>query len=200
MFFRPEFIGADPVNGNLLQDFPFFSHLNTPFISLEKNEVDLFTDIIGRIQHEYEDEHTYSREIIKNYLHILFLKAKQNYPDPASQPANGVSRELEIYDTFKQLVHSHFSEIKSVQEYAERMHLTPKHLSETVKKISGKSALELIHQTQVNHAKALLRQTSKTVSEIAWELSFENPEYFSVFFKRLTGESPSQFRIYGEIS
>ncbi len=103
-------------------------------------------------------------------------------------------RDREIFDEFSTLIQHHFMEWKTVRDYAKKLHITPKHLSETIKNVSGQSALSHIHQVQVNHAKALLRQTPKTISEIAYDLNFENPEYFSVFFKRLNGESPSQYR------
>lgn len=195
IFFKPEFIGSTSGNRQFLNDFPFFSHLNAPFISLENQEADFYSDIIQKILGEYKNNDIHSRDIIRKYLDILLMKARQLYPQTGSFLQNHVpSREREIYEEFSELVQNHFLEIKSVQEYANRIHLSPKHLSETIKKVSGKSALEVIHQAQLNHAKALLRQTPKTVSEIAYDLSFDNPEYFSVFFKRLTGKSPSAFR------
>lgn len=194
IFFKPEFIDADLANTHFLKNFPFFSHLNSPAISLNISEASLLADIIQKIKHEYDTHGIYSKEIIKNYLHILFLKAKEFYSFPSSSLKN-TGRKQQIYEEFSELVQNHFLELRSVQEYAERIHLSPKHLSETIKKVSGKSALEVIHQAQLNHAKALLKQTSKTISEVAYALNFDNPEYFSVFFKRLSGESPSQFRI-----
>ena len=193
ILFKPEFIQADSANGSFLKDFPFFNHLNSPSVTLEENDVDLFINIIRNIKHEHDSGSTLSTQIIRHYLNVLFLKAKQNYPHIANK-AKIVSREQEIYDEFKWLVHMHSLELKSVQAYADKMHITSKYLSETIKKVSGESALEFIHKTKLRHAKALLCQTSKTVSEIAYELNFENPEYFSVFFKRLSGKSPSKYR------
>ncbi|SHF09188.1 AraC-type DNA-binding protein [Fodinibius roseus] len=194
MFFKPEFIHANPANNTFLKDFPFFSHLNPPVISLNNDEIDLLADIIRKLKYEYDTRSVFSKEIIKNYLNILFLKAKELYSSPSNRYKN-TSRNQQIYDEFRWLVQQHFLELTSVRAYADEMHLTPKYLSETVKDVSGQGALDIIHQTQLNHAKALLRQTPKTVKEVAYALNFDNPEYFSVFFKRLSGESPSQFRI-----
>jgi AraC-like DNA-binding protein len=161
---------------------------------LEKNDVAYFNDIIRKIQYEYDHYNEFSKDIIKNYLNILFLKAKKNYHQPTDH-LNAISREQEIYNEFESLVQKHFLELTSVKAYADKIYVSPKHLSETVKKVSGQSALQIIHKAQLNYAKALLLQTSKNISEIAYELNFENPDYFSVFFKRLTGKSPLQFRI-----
>lgn len=194
IFFKPEFIRSYPKNSRFLNDYPYFSHLNTPFIALEKKETAFYSDLIKKILFEYNSNGIYSRTIIRNYLNILLLKAGELYSGRPALRKSGMTRDREIYEQFSHLVQTDFLQSKSVHTYAEKMHITPKHLSETIKKISGRSALELIHQTQVNYAKALLRQTPKTVSEIAYDLNFENPEYFSVFFKRLTGISPSKFR------
>ena len=108
--------------------------------------------------------------------------------------SNGISREQEIYNQFMLLVQKHYRDFDSVGDYAEQLYISPKHLSETVKNISGQSALQVIHNARIHHAKSLLRQTNMTVSQIAHELNFDNPDYFSVFFKRLAGESPLAFR------
>lgn len=193
LLFKPEFIDTGANNNNLLKDFPFFSHRNAPAISLEEDEVVPFLEIIRQIKQEHDADGLFGKEIIKNYLNILFLKAKKTYSD-TDATIKEVSREQEIYDEFNGLVQKHALELRSVRAYADKLHITPKHLSKTVKKVSGQGALGIIHQTQLNYAKALLRQTPKTISEIAYELNFDNPEYFSVFFKRLTGTNPSQFR------
>lgn len=196
IFFKPEFIGTVAGNSRFLRDFPYFSHLNAPWISLIKKETAVYEDIIRNILAEHETKSTTSREIIQSYLNILFLRAKESYRNPAPEnPSKNSSRDQEIFEEFSALMQHHFLEWRTVREFAEKLHITPKHLSETVKKVTGQSALSLIHQVQINHAKALLRQTPKTVTEIAYYLNFENPEYFSVFFKRVSGESPSQYRV-----
>lgn len=197
IFFKPEFISTVSDNNRFVRDFPFFSYLNAPYISLEKKETAVYEDLIRKILAEQEIKSSYSRKIIQSYLNILFLKVKESYRDPLPHnPIKNNSRDYEIFEEFLSVIQHHFLEWRSVREFAKKLHITPKHLSETVKKVSGQSALSLIHQAQINHAKALLRQTNQTVSEIAYELNFENPEYFSVFFKRLTGESPSEFRSF----
>ncbi|MAU70805.1 MAG: hypothetical protein CML04_01820 [Pseudozobellia sp.] len=194
IFFKAEFMQINAFQCNFLKDFPFFSKFGSPSITLSKNDVQIFTDIIKKIIYEHEAGGTFSEHIIRNYLNILLLKANQKYSKTVYKAVD-LNRQQEIYDEFRYLVQLYFLELKSVREYAEKIHVTPKHLSETVKKISGESALEIIHKTQINYAKALLCQTHKTISEIAFELNFENPEYFSVFFKRLSGKTPSDYRI-----
>jgi AraC-like DNA-binding protein len=84
--------------------------------------------------------------------------------------------------------------LKSVQEFANEMALHPTHLSYVVKSLTGKTALQHIHQRKLVEAKSLLLQTSKTVSEIAYDLHFDNPTHFVRFVKKKTGKTPLQLR------
>lgn len=193
ILFKPTFLHLHPSNTQFIRDFPFFDHANSPKISLPADHAADIVDLFHKIKYEYDNPHIVSRDIIKSYLHILMLKGKLLY-DHQIQPTIGNSREQEIYNEFISRVQQRYRELDAVSDYANQMHISPKHLSETVKNISGLPALRVIHNARIHHAKSLLRQTSMTVSEIAHELNFANPDYFSIFFKRLVGQSPLTFR------
>jgi AraC family transcriptional activator of pobA len=192
ILFKPEFIHSSSRSG-FLHDFPFFNHLNSPGILLNEQETAGIATLFNQIKQEYDDYTVHSREILKNYLNILLLKGRNLY-QPQITTASGFNREQEIYNDFMLLVQDHFMKSDALQDYAGRLHISAKHLSQIVKKISGQSGLQVIHQARLHHAKSLLRQTNLTISQIADELNFDNQEYFSVFFRRLTGKSPSEFR------
>ena len=193
LFISPQFLGGAPGNYEFFKDFPFFDHLNFPAIVLERHDMTELYDLAGKIHYEYEQAGEWSADIIKNYLNILLLKAKQKYP--IDSPRLPLGRDQEIYNTFSHVVRDQFRELFTVKDYADMMHISPKHLSETIKKVSGKSALQVIHSNRLNYAQSLLQSTHKTVTEIAYDLNFESPDYFSSFIKRLTGRSPVQFRM-----
>ena len=73
-------------------------------------------------------------------------------------------------------------------------HISTKHLSQTLKNITGKVAKDHIQDRLALEAKRLLLHTSLSVKEIAYEIGFEEPLHFSGFFKKRVGVSPSQFR------
>ena len=95
---------------------------------------------------------------------------------------------------FKALVNQNFAKWHKVGEYAPTLHITPKHLSHTVKSLTGKTAKELIQDRLTLEAKRLLFHTDLTIKEIAYRLGYEEPLHFSSFFKKQAGESPSQYR------
>lgn len=95
---------------------------------------------------------------------------------------------------FKDLVNQNFTKWHKVSEYAPTLHITPKHLSYTIKSLTGKTAKELIQDRLSLEAKRLLFHTHLTIKEIAYRLGYEEPLHFSSFFKKQAGESPSQYR------
>ena len=82
----------------------------------------------------------------------------------------------------------------SVEYFAEKMHLSASYLSDLLKKETGQNAKEQINQFTIEKAKVILLNSSETVSEIAYNLGFNYPHYFSRLFKLKTGKTPKEFR------
>ena len=82
----------------------------------------------------------------------------------------------------------------SVKYFAERCFLSPNYFGDLIKKETGKSAIEYIHLAVINRVKELLASTSKTVSEIAYEVGFQYPHHLSRVFKKVVGCTPNEFR------
>ncbi|WP_134554862.1 helix-turn-helix domain-containing protein, partial [Pseudomonas aeruginosa] len=95
---------------------------------------------------------------------------------------------------FSQLVERHFREHLGIDEYARRLGISPAHLNGVARRLSGQTALGIVHQRLLLEAKRDLVYTAMTVNEIADRLGFSEPAYFTRFFKRLSGVSPSVFR------
>ena len=82
----------------------------------------------------------------------------------------------------------------SVKHFAEQLHLSPNYLSDLLKKETGKNGTEHIQLHVIELAKDKLLASTQSVSEIAYDLGFEYPQYFSKLFKKNTGMTPAEFR------
>lgn len=99
-----------------------------------------------------------------------------------------------ILRDFKSLVETNYPQWHKVNSYADEIHVTSKHLSQTVKNLTGKSAKEVIQDRLLLEAKRLLIHTDLSIKEIGYRIGFEEPLHFSSFFKKKAGSSPSAFR------
>lgn len=104
------------------------------------------------------------------------------------------SRRQALVTDFKKLVRTNFKEVKQVKAYAAMLFISPLYLNESVKALTGFNASYWIHQEIILEAKRLLRFTKLDINEIADDLGFEDPVYFSRFFKKHAAETASDFR------
>ena len=108
--------------------------------------------------------------------------------------ANHSSAEY-IFERFVQLLEDPRQPCVSVNGYAELLHVTPKYFSGVCKRLSGKTANEIICEEVVRQAKLMLRDNSLSIKQIAERLNFANQSHFGTFFRRHTGVSPCGFRM-----
>ena len=90
---------------------------------------------------------------------------------PNLEPAR-YNRNQEIVKELVRIVIQHYKTERNVSFYAEKMHLSPQHLSTTIKKITGKTLTDIISSFIIHDAQAKLRSTEMTIQEIAYSLNF----------------------------
>jgi YesN/AraC family two-component response regulator len=94
----------------------------------------------------------------------------------------------------RRYIDRHFREPLSLEELADRIHLSKYHLSHTFKKYMGVPVNEYIILSRISYAKELLRFSRLSVSEITYEIGFNQPSYFIRTFKERESLTPSQYR------
>ena len=87
--------------------------------------------------------------------------------------------------------------IPSVAYCADQLYLSANYFGDLIKKETGKSPQEYIHQKLIKEAKDLLFDREKSINEIAYDLGFKYPQHFSRFFKNAVGNSPNEYRTLG---
>lgn len=135
-------------------------------------------------------------EIVKGFISISvasFLSIPQ-MANADMHPTDHLSRQEEVFLRFKDDLQLYANRERTVQFYADRLCISPKHFSKLVRKASGKLPMEHIRRHVIIEAKTMLRASNMTIQEIADALNFPTDSFFCRYFKQDTGLSPSDYR------
>lgn len=138
--------------------------------------------------------HPYRREAVRHLVmsllyHFHYLQA-DNRRDERLRP----SRQEELFRRFITLVNEHCKTQRTTAFYADRLCLSPRYLSSVIRDVSGRTVVEWVNQAVILEAKVLLKHSDLLTYQIADELYFPNPSFFSKFFKRMTGMTPQEYQ------
>lgn len=170
-----------------------FSRQN-PVMSLEQKEIETFKEYFQVIKQKICDQGNHFRkDLIKTLLLAMFYDLSNiiyrvQYNDKPQTRADA------IFTHFIKLVEKNYRQERRVGWYAAQLNITPKHLSETVKNASRRTPNEWIDDYVTLELRVLLKNSTKTIKEIAQELNFPNQSFLGKFFKEHVGVSPSKYR------
>ena len=103
-----------------------------------------------------------------------------------------------IFKHFMSIASAEAPRRRDVAFYADKLCITPKYLSAICKKQTGKTASEIINKMTVKYISQMLRNSDKSVKEIASDTGFDNLSFFGKYVKRELGMSPREYRSHGE--
>jgi AraC family transcriptional activator of pobA len=191
--FTQEFFDHHTPPPSQLFEFPFFFTTDTrPWLSLPLRDPFRIEEVFTELQREFNAAQVGAGEVLRALLHILLVRANRFYA--VAHPPKEASRAAVLMRQFHLAVEQHFRTIHSVPEYAQMLGITANHLHDVAREESGRSAGEVIRQRRMLDAKRLLLHSEASVSEIAYQLGFQDPSYFARAFKRDVGQSPVEFR------
>lgn len=124
---------------------------------------------------------------------MLAVARQAQTEDPATVGARGYARET--FARFTRLVEDQYRAHWSVKDYAEELALSPARLNRLCQSFAGKGTQDIIHGRIILEAQRLLTYTNATSAMVAYELGFQDPAYFTRFFRKRTGKTPSEFRL-----
>ncbi|MBX7153183.1 AraC family transcriptional regulator [bacterium] len=187
--------------GKLEIDFPFLFDETVPVMYLSKDLFGRIRELCSIMIKEYNGDSLFKQRIVANHLVALLFKTKELLLTHQAK-IKAENRPAEITKLFKaalnknflQLIRSGEDRLWNVQDYADALHVHPNYLSSIVKAETGKTVKQWVHEKLTAEAKALLKNTRLTVTEIAHQLSFDDVSNFNRFFKSQTGKTPHAFR------
>jgi AraC-like DNA-binding protein len=202
LIFHPDLIRKSEL-GRKIDNYAFFSYASNEALHLSEEERATITDITRKIVKEYSNNvDAHSQTLIVSNLELLLNYCVRFYD---RQFYTRTNLNQDIVSDFEQLLKAYYKEkkqlelgIPSVQYCAEVMNVSPRYLSDLLKKETGQSTQEHIHNYIIERAKNILLNSKENASEIAYGLGFEYPQYFSKVFKKKTSLSPIEYRHQAE--
>lgn len=162
---------------------------------IKASESDIATtrNIIDTIWHVVHQP-DYNRQTVSSLVAAMMYHYDGIYRQHIDLMKASQSREQTIFDRFIFLVNQHATHEHQISFYAGRMCLTERYLGTVIRQASGTTAKEWIDRALVEHIKIELKHTDKPLVQISEEMDFPNPSFFSKYFKRLTGQTPLEYR------
>ena len=199
LYFHPDLIKGTSLAKNISK-YTFFNYHVNEALHLSEEEQDTLSNVIHGIQKELEcPVDKYSKTVIVSSVELLLNHCMRFY-DRQFITRNEVNKS--VVELVEQFLTSYFQSelpqekgLPTVTQCAQEVNLSNNYLTDLLKKETGKSTQEHIHYYLIEEAKnRLLSSNSKSVSEIAYELGFDYPQYFTKLFKKRVGFTPVEYR------
>lgn len=181
-------------DSTILNSALFFGSESVLVIDDHMHEKQFFVQIVDRVHKASQEEETIFKFTAHHCLETLLLDG-YHYLANSTQIQNQKNpADLSLVNNFSILVHKYYREYTSVQFYAEQLHVTPRKLSESCLTITGKSAKTMITEVLVRQALRYIKHTNLSISQISYEMGFNDESNFRNFVKRRTGNIPRAYR------
>ena len=198
LVFHPDLIRGTAL-GQHIREYSYFSYEVNEALHLSERERELVIDCMQKIRHELEHAIArHSKRLITINIEVLLDYCLRFYERQFITRSH-VNRD--IVSRFEHLLDDYFADGRAQQEglptvksCAEALFLSPNYFGDLIKKETGKTAQEYIQLKLIDAAKDRLLDPSRTVGQVAYELGFQYPQHFTRLFKKVTGQTPNDYR------
>lgn len=196
IFYNRDFYCIQIHDDEVACDGLLFNNINNmPMTTVPDQEATFIDYLFIQIENEFGLKDSSQEEMLRTYLKQLLIKSTRLWKQ---QHLSGVltnqNNDPDSFRQFTQLVEKYYKQKHNVADYADLMLVAPKTLTHKFKRMKLPQPNEVIKNRIILEAKRLLVHTAMTAKEIAYELGYDDPAYFSRLFLIKTGDSPSGFR------
>jgi len=194
--FTEEFLIANSIPEKLINDIYLFNDYGqSPPLPMNEKDLPVYKNLIAQMALFAESLETYTLEAVGALVKLFLIQSNNHCSLHKSNNPQLIETSNHILRTFKQSLNKKYAASHMVSEYADEMAVTSDYLNKTVKNLTGKSAKDHIQSKLITEAKRSLLFSNITNKELAYALGFDESAHFNNFFKKITGLTPSEFRI-----
>ena len=190
-----EFYHSFVMNVKNVSSLLLFS-MNNPVVPLKPREIQVYTNYYLTIRRKMADiRHHFRTNLVKALLLAMFYDMSNVIWRVGRNESNSTRKRADaLFTEFIGLLEENYRKERRVSWYAEQMGITPKYLSEMVKEVSKRTPNEWIDSYILLEIRVMLKNTTKSIRDIAIALNFPNQSFFGKFFKEHMGMSPTEYR------
>jgi len=179
-------------NSNVLQQYRHVASREGELLCLSEIEQSKWMQLGELMLHEFQQAKP-AYTVLRSYLNIL-LHATEAAIQANKPNSDRPQRRHEKVIQFQELLDQHFLESRSPSFYADKLNISLHYLNKLCKMDCQTTSGQLIRNRVMTEVKRMLKHTSFSIAEIAYQLGFESPSYFNTFFKKHVGFTPESFR------
>jgi len=181
-------------NADLMKRFSYsvFNEMGAPFVSLSEADVEKMEAITRLIENElHTKDHFYREQVFSFFQTLLFqierLKKKQGDLEV------GTNADYDLALSFKKLIGENMSGFPGIDELSSMLNVNSKKLTSVCRQYLSDTPANIIRQSKILEAKRMLANRKVTIQEVAYAIGFDQPTYFTKYFKKATGITPKEF-------
>src|SRR5258705_6035188 len=163
-----------------------------PYVHLMDEQAKEVQDIFEIILKEKQGNDNHKDELIALKIIELLILSERLFEEQLQLETNLPT--IDIIKKFIDLLEVNFAKERSVGFYAKQLNVHPNHLNSLIKKHTSITAKESIQNRLLLETKYLLHSTNLSIKEISHQVGFNDPNYFTVFLRRLENISPGNYR------
>lgn len=171
----------------------FFGASTIPTLHPNEQEIETLNAVWKMLALEMVSRDNLQLEMLQMMLKRILILCTRVYKNQENYDQLETG-SVDIVREFNFLVEKHFKELHTVTDYAELLFKSPKTLSNVFKKLGKKTPLQFIQSRIMLESRRLLKYSDQSVSDIAYELGYNDVQSFSRFFKKHEGTSPLEFK------
>ena len=194
--FTEEFLIANSIPEKMINDIYLFNDYGqSPPLLINERDIPIYRGLAEQMAHFAASLETYTLEAVGALIKLFLIQSNNHCSLKKSNNPQLVETSNHLLRTFKQSLNKKYAASHMVSDYADELAVTADYLNKTVKNLTGKSAKEHIQSKLITEAKRSLLFSNISNKELSYELGFEESAHFNNFFKKITGQTPSEFRV-----